>query len=114
MGKFSRLGNDLYQGRKSYDFVGHRALWYAISGTLVGLAIAGDPGQGHELRHRVHRRHPVHGHRPLLRASRTRRPPTSCASAIGDSSVGGEASPQVTTAGDDGLIVQIEDVNAAR
>lgn len=39
MGKFSRLGNDLYQGRKSYDFVGHRALWYAISGTLVGLAV---------------------------------------------------------------------------
>ncbi len=39
MGKFSKLGNELYQGRKSYDFVGHRALWYAISGTLVGLAI---------------------------------------------------------------------------
>ena len=39
MGKFSRLGNDLYQGRKSYDFVGHRALWYLISGTLVGAAI---------------------------------------------------------------------------
>jgi preprotein translocase subunit SecF len=39
MGKFSRLGNDLYQGRKSYDFVGHKALWYTISGVLVGLAI---------------------------------------------------------------------------
>ena len=39
MGKFSRLGNDLYQGRKSYDFIGHKALWYAISGILVGLAI---------------------------------------------------------------------------
>ncbi|GAA4381195.1 protein translocase subunit SecF [Nocardioides caricicola] len=39
MGKFSRLGNELYQGRKSYDFVGRRALWYAISGTLVGLAV---------------------------------------------------------------------------
>lgn len=39
MGKFSRLGNELYQGRKSYDFVGRRALWYAISGALVGLAV---------------------------------------------------------------------------
>ena len=29
MGKFSRLGNDLYTGRKSIDFVGRRALWYA-------------------------------------------------------------------------------------
>ena len=66
MGKFSRLGNDLYQGRKSYDFVGHRALWYTISGTLVGLAILVDRGQGAELRHRVHRRHAVPGQRPLL------------------------------------------------
>ena len=40
MGKFSRLGNDLYQGRKSFDFIGHRALWYAISLALVGAAIA--------------------------------------------------------------------------
>lgn len=39
MGKFSRLGNELYQGRKSYDFIGRRALWYSISLVLVGLAI---------------------------------------------------------------------------
>ena len=32
MGKFSRLGNDLYTGRRSIDFVGRRWLWYAISG----------------------------------------------------------------------------------
>ena len=28
MGKFSRLGNDLYSGKKSIDFVGRRWLWY--------------------------------------------------------------------------------------
>lgn len=39
MGKFSRLGNDLYQGRKSYDFVERKALWYGVSGVLVALAI---------------------------------------------------------------------------
>jgi len=39
MGKFSKLGNELYQGRKSYDFVGRRAVWYAVSGVLVGLAV---------------------------------------------------------------------------
>ena len=32
MGKFSRLGNDLYTGRRSIDFVGRTWLWYAISG----------------------------------------------------------------------------------
>ena len=35
MGKFSRLGNDLYTGRKSFDFVGRRALFYLISAILV-------------------------------------------------------------------------------
>ncbi|WP_370287961.1 protein translocase subunit SecF [Nocardioides sp.] len=39
MGKMSRLGNDLYQGRKSIDFVGHPLRWYLVSGVLVGLAV---------------------------------------------------------------------------
>lgn len=40
MGKMSRLGNDLYQGRKSIDFVGRQWLFYGISLLLVGLAVA--------------------------------------------------------------------------
>lgn len=40
MGKASRLGNDLYTGRKSYDFVHRRPLWYAITGGIVLLAFA--------------------------------------------------------------------------
>jgi preprotein translocase subunit SecF len=40
MGKMSRLGNDLYNGHKSIDFVGRRALFYAVSLVIVGLAIA--------------------------------------------------------------------------
>lgn len=39
MGKMSRLGNDLYQGRKSIDFVGRQWLFYGISLVLVGLAV---------------------------------------------------------------------------
>ena len=41
MGKFSRLGNDLYNGHKSIDFVGRIWLWYAISGVIVIAAILG-------------------------------------------------------------------------
>ncbi|WP_028636779.1 protein translocase subunit SecF [Nocardioides sp. URHA0032] len=41
MGKFSRLGNDLYSGRRSIDFVGRKWLWYAISGVIVLAAILG-------------------------------------------------------------------------
>ncbi len=41
MGKFSRLGNDLYEGRVSVDFVGRRWLWYAISAVVIGISVFG-------------------------------------------------------------------------
>ncbi len=41
MGKFSRLGNDLYSGKKSIDFVGRRHLWYSISGAIIIAAVLG-------------------------------------------------------------------------
>ena len=41
MGKFSRLGNDLYSGQRSIDFVGRRWLWYAISGLIILAAVLG-------------------------------------------------------------------------
>ena len=41
MGKFSRLGNDLYEGRVSIDFVGRRWLWYAISAVVIGVSVFG-------------------------------------------------------------------------
>ena len=41
MGRYSRLGNNLYEGRTSVDFVGRRWLWYALSGVIVLLAVSG-------------------------------------------------------------------------
>jgi preprotein translocase subunit SecF len=41
MGKLSRLGNSLYEGDVSIDFVGRKWLWYAISGVIVLLCVAG-------------------------------------------------------------------------
>ncbi|MGD9960189.1 protein translocase subunit SecF [Nocardioides sp.] len=41
MGKFSRLGNDLYDGRVSIDFMGRRKIWYAISGLIILFAVLG-------------------------------------------------------------------------
>ncbi len=41
MGKMSRLGNALYEGEVSIDFVGRKLLWYAISGVIVVLAVSG-------------------------------------------------------------------------
>jgi preprotein translocase subunit SecF len=39
MSKLSELGNDLYSGRKSFDFVGRRKLWYIIALAMIVLAI---------------------------------------------------------------------------
>jgi len=41
MGKISRLGNALYEGDVSIDFVGRKWTWYTISGIIVLLAVAG-------------------------------------------------------------------------
>ena len=41
MGKFSQLGQDLYDGTVSVDFVGRRKLWYAISAVVLAIAISG-------------------------------------------------------------------------
>ena len=41
MGKFSRLGNALYEGDVSIDFVGRKWLWYSISGVIMLLAVGG-------------------------------------------------------------------------
>jgi preprotein translocase subunit SecF len=41
MGKFSRLGNDLFTGRKSVDFVGKTRIWYTISGLIIVAAVLG-------------------------------------------------------------------------
>ena len=41
MGKLAQLGNALYEGDVSIDFVGRKWLWYSISGIIVLLAVAG-------------------------------------------------------------------------
>ena len=41
MGKASRLGNALYEGDVSIDFVGRKWLWYGVSSVILALAIGG-------------------------------------------------------------------------
>lgn len=41
MGRFSRLGNDLYSGRRSIDFVGRRHVWYTASAVIIIAAVLG-------------------------------------------------------------------------
>jgi len=41
MSKLSNIGHALYAGEVSIDFVGRKWLWYAISGVIVVVAVAG-------------------------------------------------------------------------
>ncbi len=41
MSRFTQLGNDLYSGKRSFDFVARRKTWYLISVILVVISIAG-------------------------------------------------------------------------
>ena len=38
MSKFSDLGNALYSGERSFDFIGKRKIWYAIAATMIVLS----------------------------------------------------------------------------
>src|SRR6478672_6404340 len=38
---FAQVGNDLYTGKRSIDFIGRQKLWYAFSGVLIALALVG-------------------------------------------------------------------------
>ena len=39
MSKLSNVGHRLYTGEISYDFIGHRRIWYMISGALMVISI---------------------------------------------------------------------------
>jgi preprotein translocase subunit SecF len=40
MSRLGSLGGKLYRGEVSYDFVGHRRVWYSISAVLIAVSLA--------------------------------------------------------------------------
>jgi len=111
MGKFSRIGNDLYGGRRSIDFVGRRALWYSFSGFIVLAAIAiifikplnfGIEFTG-GTQYRV----------PVSTSLATQDTADALREAVAAAGVDGASSPSATTAGNDSIIIQVEDLDQA-
>ncbi len=43
---FAQIGNDLYTGRRSVDFIGRQKRWYAFSAVLIAVALLGIFGKG--------------------------------------------------------------------
>lgn len=112
MGKFSRLGNELYQGRRSIDFVGRRGLWYAITTIVVAAALLVIIVRGLNFgieftggtQYRVDN---------LPASVATQETVDELRDDIGNSSVGTAAQPTVTTSGDDAIIIQTENLDVA-
>jgi preprotein translocase subunit SecF len=106
MGKFSRLGNDLYSGRKSIDFVGRKWLWYAMSGLIVILAVGGLWVQGLNMgieftggaQYRV----------SLPSSQVTQNEADSLRNAVAGTGINAAATPVVTTSGTNAILVQVE------
>ena len=108
MGKMSRLGNDLYNGHKSIDFVGRRALFYGISIVIVGLALTAlvvkPLNFGVEFRGGTEQRITVSSGVDQADADDLRE-------AIADAGIEHAENPSVTTAGDDSLVLTTESLS---
>jgi preprotein translocase subunit SecF len=111
MGKFSRLGNDLYSGKKSIDFVGRKWLWYCGSGLIVLFAVLGLYFQGLNMgiefeggaQYRV----------TLPSDQVTQDNADKLREAVASTGIDGASSPVVTTTGENGIIVQTKQLNSA-
>jgi preprotein translocase subunit SecF len=109
MGKFSRLGNDLYTGKKSVDFVGRKWLWYAVSGVIVVLAVGGLYLKGLNMgiefvggaQYRI----------TVPSGSVDQDDADAVREAVAGTGIEGAASPVVTTSGESSIIVQTKSLN---
>lgn len=109
MGKMSRLGNELYQGRKSIDFVGRKGLFYAISGLLVALAIVTVVIK--PLNFGVEFTGGTEYNITVGPGEATQDAADRLRDAVGDAGIENAENPTVTTAGDQALTMQTENLD---
>jgi preprotein translocase subunit SecF len=106
MGRFSRLGNDLYSGRRSIDFIGRRWLWYALSAVIVAVAVAGLSLKG--LSYGIEFTGGAEFRVTLPSSQATQGTVDDLRGALADSGIDAASSPVVTTSGSEAVLVQTE------
>ncbi|HQR26362.1 MAG TPA: protein translocase subunit SecF [Nocardioides sp.] len=106
MSRFSRLGNDLYTGRRSIDFVGRRRLWYSISGLILVLSLLGLQVRGLDMGIEF-----VGGseYKVSLPADQvTQQTADDVRAAVAGTGIPNAAAPVVTTSGNEAVLVQTQ------
>jgi preprotein translocase subunit SecF len=106
MGKFSRLGNALYEGDVSIDFVGKKWLWYAISAVIVITAASGLYFKGLNLG--IEFEGGVEYTVTVPASQVTQDSADQIREAVADTGIPEASSPIVTTSGDENIRVQTE------
>jgi preprotein translocase subunit SecF len=111
MGKISRLGNNLYNGSRSIDFVGRKWLWYGISGLIVLLALIGLSVKG--LNYSIEFTGGTQYKVTLPSDQVTQDNADALREAVGGLGIPNAATPVVTTSGDSSILVQTEELTNA-
>ena len=109
MGKFSRLGNALYEGQTSIDFVGRKYLWYAISGVILILSLTGLFVKGLNLG--IEFQGGAEFTVSLPQSQVTQNNADKVRDAVAGTGIKEAASPIVTTARKSGIRVQVEELS---
>jgi preprotein translocase subunit SecF len=112
MGKFSRLGNELYNGHRSIDFIGKRPLWYSISGGIVvaALLVVILNGFNFGVEFTGGTEYRLSG---LSSSQATQDTVDELRKEIADSGIPGAEEPTVSTSGRDGIAIQVEQLTQA-
>jgi len=112
MGKFSRLGNELYNGHRSIDFVHKRPLWYSISGGIVlaALLVVIFNGFNFGVEFTGGTEYRLNG---LSSSQANQATVDQLRQNIVDANIPGAHEPTVATSGSDGITIQTEELGAA-
>ena len=106
MGKMSQLGQDLYDGTVSIDFVGRRILWYTISAVIVGVAVFGLVWKGFNLG--IEFEGGVEYRVAMAAGEANQENVEAIRGAVADTGIDAASAPIVNTSGDNNIRVQTE------
>ncbi|MDQ4052308.1 MAG: protein translocase subunit SecF [Actinomycetota bacterium] len=106
MGKFARLGNQLYTGTRSVDFIGRRWLWYGVSTVILTIAILGLTLKG--LNMGIEFTGGAQFEVTLPAAQANQDTADKLRDTVAASGIDNASSPIVTTQGDEAITVQTE------